>query len=66
MDRANIPDGHVLCRIKCPDCSAIEEFTVPRSGLDKRSRGISPEVAFPDLAADKIAQLKDHLCEGCR
>lgn len=56
----------VLARIKCPDCNNIDEFFIPRSGLDKRARGVSPTEAFTDIDPIRIKQLADHLCADCR
>lgn len=55
----------VLARMLCP-CGKIEEFHIPRSGLQKRARGVPPREAFPHLAEDRLRQLSDHLCSDCR
>ncbi len=55
----------VLARMLCP-CGEIEEFLIPRSGLQKRARGVPPKEAFPNLPEDRLRQLSDHLCVKCR
>ncbi len=51
---------------KCAKCGEMDEFFVPRSGLDKLSKGIKLRDAFPSLDESRIQQLATHFCPGCQ
>jgi phage FluMu protein Com len=51
---------------KCPRCGKTDEFQIPDSGLQQRSKGVELHKAFPDLPEHRIQQLATHLCEACQ
>ena len=42
---------------KCASCGKIDEFEIPNSGLQARSKGVELHKAFPDLPEHRIQQL---------
>lgn len=51
---------------KCPQCGKLDEFEIPNSGLQQRSKGVELHRAFPDLPEHRIQQLATHLCGACQ
>jgi hypothetical protein len=51
---------------KCPQCGKTDEFQIPDSGLQQRSKGVSLRKAFPELPEHRIQQLAAHLCKDCQ
>ena len=51
---------------KCPQCGKLDEFQIPDSGLQARSKGVELHKAFPDLPEHRIQQLATHLCQACQ
>jgi phage FluMu protein Com len=53
-------------QIKCRKCGDIDEFEVPASGLEARSKGVPHSAAFPTLTGTRIKHLVEQVCPKCQ